>query len=290
MPTGLIRAWIGLDSRGRQAVKRVLYPIANESVYRVAQAVAKAWDIRTRRWYESEIDLVPLAVRRGETALDIGANFGLYTYHLSRAVGASGRVYAFEPVPFTTKTFRLIMRLLSLRNVELTDKGCGDVNGRVTFRVPVQAFGAMSVGLTHLATRDDDRAGKETQVRWARTREIECDVVALDDFLAAPGVVSLIKCDIEGGELLALRGARRIIDRHRPTVIIEINPWYLEGLGIRLEDLTAFFFERGYAIYRYEGGTLRAVAVGEIVEDNYVCIHPSRRDRFTGILSRRQTV
>jgi FkbM family methyltransferase len=253
------------------------------------QAVAKAWDIGSGRWYEPELDLVPLAVRDGETAIDVGANFGVYAHHLSRAVGRTGRVYAFEPVPFTVDTFRVIARLLRFRNVELVPKGCGEGSGRIAFRVPVQPSGAISTGLTHLAARNDDRPGKETQVRWSETREIQCEVVALDDALPDIERLAFLKCDIEGGELFALRGARRLIDRHRPTVLLEINPWYLDGLGVRVEDLTGFFFERDYGLYRYDvaGGRKRlsACPAAEIMERNYVFIHPDRRDRFASVLA-----
>lgn len=85
--------------------------------------------------------------------LDIGANYGLYTYHLSRAVGPSGRVYAFEPVPFTSATLRLVSRILHLGNVELIPKGCGDRAAKVPFTLPIQASGAISAGLAHIAAQ-----------------------------------------------------------------------------------------------------------------------------------------
>jgi FkbM family methyltransferase len=270
-----------------------VYPLVNEPMYRLAQTAVKAWDIRTGRWYEPEIDLVRPGVRPGEVVLDIGANFGMWAYHLSRAVGSWGRVYAFEPVPFTVSTLRFIARVLGLRNVEIVPKGCGDRAGRLTFRIPLQRSGALSAGLAHLALRNDDRAGKETQVRWEQTREIECEVVALDDFLPTLTALSFVKCDIEGGELFALRGARRLLDTHRPTVLLEINPWYLEGVGVRVEELTGFFFERGYALCQYDvedgHGTLRPCAVGDIIERNYCFIHPSRRERFRPLMAREPT-
>ena len=75
-----------------------------------------------------------------------------------------------------------------------------------------------------------------------------------------------------------------MIGEHLPTVICEINPWFLEGFGIALEALLGFFSERGYRLYHYrnEGGQgrLREVAPEEVEEDNYVFIHPSRSERF----------
>lgn len=277
---------MGANSAARRLVKKALYPVLNEHTYVYFQALAKAWDIRKGKWSEPELDLIPPGVRAGETALDVGANYGLYSYHLSRAGGV--RVYAFEPVPFTFRTLAMVAWLLRFRNVELVEKGCSDRAGQISFTVPVQASGAMAAGQAYIGGRDDTRAGRERQVRWAATRDVTAEVVALDEFLPRVESLSLIKCDIEGAELLCFRGAERLIGEHLPTVICEINPWFLEGFGIRLEELLGFFDERGYKIYRYveEGARrrLREVAAGEVEEDNYVFIHPSRLERFKEFL------
>jgi hypothetical protein len=125
-------------------------------------------------------------------------------------------------------------------------------------------------------------------VRWGGTRDIKGEVVSIDEYLPPVERLSLIKCDIEGAELYAFRGAEQTIDRHSPTVICEINPWYLEGFGIKLEELTEFFFAKGYEIYRYRNdngsGRLQPVKVSEVEEANYAFIHPSRRERFKPLL------
>jgi FkbM family methyltransferase len=277
---------MGANSAARRLVKKALHPLLNEHTYVYFQALAKAWDIRGGKWTEPELELLPYAVRAGETALDVGANFGLYSYHLSRLGGV--RIYAFEPVPFTFRTLSVVARLLRFRGVELIEKGCSDRAARVTFTVPVQASGAVAAGQAYIGGRDDERAGRERQVRWAATRDVTAEVVALDEFLPEVGRLSLVKCDIEGAELLAFRGAERMIGRHLPTVICEINPWFLEGFKIKLEELLDFFRERGYGLYHYrheEGrGRLREVAPAEVEEDNYVFIHPSRLERFAALL------
>src|SRR5882762_9786760 len=98
------------NSALRRVTKKVLYGFLGDSSYKYFQAVSKAMDIRKGSWAEPELDLIALAVKPSETALDLGANYGLYSYHLSRALGSSGRIYAFEPVPFTFSTLRLVSR------------------------------------------------------------------------------------------------------------------------------------------------------------------------------------
>jgi FkbM family methyltransferase len=280
---------VSANSALRRLAKQILYPVVNDRSYKYFQGISKAWDIRTGSWSEPELDLIPFAVRPGETVLDIGANYGVYSYHLSRAVGSSGRVYAFEPVPFTYATLQLVAKILRFRNVELIEKGCSDKSGEVTFAVPVQTSGAIAAGQAYIGGRDDARAGSEQQVRWAGTKSIVCEVVALDEFLPQTSELSFIKCDIEGAELLAFRGAEKLISRFLPSVVCEINPWFLEGFGIRLEQLTGFFFDRGYGLYFYsvenQQRRLRAVEVKDVVEDNYLFIHPQRRSRFAALLS-----
>lgn len=278
---------MGADSLARRAMKRVLYPLMSDGLYQYIQCAAKAWDIRSGEWREPEMELIPYAVSAGETALDIGANFGVYAYHLSRTVGRSGKVYAFEPVPFTYQTLRKVAALLRLTNVEIVAKGCSDQDGDIEFQVPVAESGALSTGVAYAASRNDDRPGKETQVRWSSTRSVKAEVVALDTYLPDVPTISLIKCDIEGAEPLAFRGARKLLDRHLPTIICEINPWYLEGFGLKLEvDLLDPLYARGYELFHYDDSqrVLVPKTPGQIIEDNYVFIHPSRRHRLAKLL------
>jgi FkbM family methyltransferase len=278
---------MGANSAARKLIKRLLHPLLDEKRYRYLQSVAMSWDIVRGAWYEPELELLPYAVRAGEVAVDVGANYGLYAYHLSRIVGPRGRVFAFEPVPFTVSTLRLIARILRLGNVEIVAKGLSDQGGQITFELPVQSNGAPAAGLAHIAGRNNERPGKEQQIRYPGSKPVQCEVLRLDDFLPAGLDVPLIKCDVEGAELLAFRGAAATIDRSLPTVICEINPWYLEGFGVRLGERLEFFAGRGYRLYFFDDKRRQLVPRSEeqVVEDNYVFVHPSRLDRFAPLLA-----
>lgn len=277
---------MGANSLPRRIVKRLIAPLLTDGTYSLFQAVAMGWDIRSGGWWEPEIELIDRCVREGDTVLDIGANYGLWAYYLSRAVGADGKVYSFEPIPFTARTFRTIGRALGFsRNVDLVNKGCSDTAGRVSFTVPVQSGVAISAGLVHIAGRRDARPGKDVHASFTATKNVECEVVRLDDYLTAVDRLSFVKCDIEGADLFAMRGARGLLAKHRPVVVIEINPWFLEGFGLTVAELHGFFEELGYCCYRYdEGGQLVPTAVEEIVEDNWIFVHPANSDRLRGIL------
>ncbi len=276
------------NSIPRRVLKRILYPVLNGKGYQTVQSLAKAWDIFIGSGAEPEQQLIPFAVRAGDTALDIGANYGFYAYPLSRAVGPRGKVVAFEPVPFVCGAFRQVGKILRFRNVELIPKGCSDRTGPVAFTLPIQGSGAPSAGLTHMGLRNNERGGKDLHFPYPKTEVIWCEVVRLDDFLPELSDLSFVKCDIEGAELFAFRGAEKMIARHCPTVLCEINPWFLEGFGIELPGLVGFFLDRGYRLYRYmeREGRHRLIPVGlsEIEEDNYLFIHPRYRDRFLPVM------
>lgn len=276
------------DSIPRRIAKRLLSPLLGEDTYSYAQCLAKAWDIRVGNWAreEPELEVALCAVRPGDTVVDIGANYGLYTYHLGRAVGPTGTVWAFEPIPFTFKTLTRVATVLRIHNAKLVNRGCSDEQGRVSFQIPLGPQGAISAGLAHLGGRGHDHAGKETQVRWKAEKEVSAEVVRLDDFLPSLPDLPFIKCDIEGAEPRAFRGSARIIDQHLPTVLCEINPWYLEGFRESVATLWSPFASRGYELFRYDE-RLRRLAparVYEVVEDNYVFVHPTRKERLSPIL------
>ena len=273
------------NSLPRRIAKKLLAPVLGERSYSLLQAVAMGWDIKRRAWWEPELELIDRVVHDGDTAIDIGANFGLWAYYLSRAVGPKGKVYSFEPIPFTARTFRLIARGLGFNgNVDLINKGCGETSGSVTFTVPLMDTGAISAGLVHMRGRNDDRPGREKHARFPKTKEIECDVVTIDEYLPAVEHLSLVKCDVEGADLFALRGARKTLTTHKPVVIVEITPWFLEGFGISVVDVVTFFADLGYRCYRYDdGGRLVPTPADQIVEDNWVFVHPDNDGRVRSL-------
>jgi FkbM family methyltransferase len=274
------------DSSLRRGIKRVLRRFVGDRAYSTVHAISIARDIRAATYAEPELDLVPAVVSPGDTAIDIGANLGMYLPALSRAAGPTGHIYAFEPIPYTAMTLRRVVGLLRLRNVEVIGKGCAARGGKARFRVPVQASGALMTGQAHDGGRHDDD-GSEDQVRWRATESVDAEVVALDEQLPRLDRLSLIKCDIEGAELFALRGAAGLIERHHPTVVCEINPSFLKGFGITVEELVAFFTTQDYGLYSYDEATHRLLNITDlrsVDEDNYVFVHPDRLVRLDGFV------
>jgi FkbM family methyltransferase len=180
-------------------------------------------------------------IHRGDVCLDIGANVGWYTVILSRLVGRTGRVYAFEPVCGTFNVLNRVIRRLRLRNV-VARRCAFDVQAsEVTMRVPVVVEARRARLLdTPSAHFSDDTARAGLTERVPTTR--------LDDFDAALGDVrvTFVKCDVEGAELRVFQGGTAFLARHRPLVLCEVAARLTRRFDHDPERVFAFFSEQGY--------------------------------------------
>jgi FkbM family methyltransferase len=176
-----------------------------------------------------------------ETAIDIGANVGLYTYRLSRLFA---RVYAFA---INDEITRWISQY-NPGNIELIHQGLSSAAGAARFYLPV-AHGVTMAGWGSL--NRDNLPGAETCV------EKDVRVAPLDDFSITRA--GFIKIDVEGHELEVLKGAAATIGQSRPIVLIELKKEHVEDADAwfrtlnyrrcRLEDLIGIKEHRSNHIY-----------------------------------------
>lgn len=146
----------------------------------------------------------------------------------------------------------------------------------------ITRFGDLSLSAAGGALRITGYGPSGVAFRWKLNREIESriviggrpvsdapvekqsvEVVSLDGFLAGRPLKSLdvMKLDIEGHELPALRGAKGLIDRHKPLLMIEVVNGLLAGKDGALKELSAFLSERGYACFDVVKGEPRLVEI-----------------------------
>jgi FkbM family methyltransferase len=140
-------------------------------------------------------------VPAGSTVFDVGAHVGFYTLLAAQLAGPSGRVVAFEPASRNLRYLREHLRLNGTSNVTVVEAAVSDRPGSACFEE-----GASS------QTGRLDPAGLGLAV----------ETVTLDD-LVARGVVpgpDVIKMDIEGGELRALLGAKRMLEERHPAIFL----------------------------------------------------------------------
>jgi FkbM family methyltransferase len=163
--------------------------------------------------YEHDVVIrLPSLVRNGMSVVDVGANVGYYTLLLSRLVGETGVVHAFEPDPDLFHALVHNVTSNRLANTKVVSSAVGDEVGSATFVRARHRMGGF-VGRTPEALSLGEPVAVET--------------VTLDYYFAALGSqrVDLIKMDIEGGELAALAGMRHVA-AHNPglMLIMEYNP------------------------------------------------------------------
>lgn len=218
-----------LARSGREAQARVV-------VGRVREA-RSAFDPATRRALRDEHAMrvvLATALRRDGNAIDVGANQG-DTLEMILAVAPAGRHIAYEPIPALAE--RLAARY---PHVDVRNAACSEEAGSAEFTHVLNA-----PAMSGLRKREDLPAHAE------EVEQITVRLDKLDDALPEGYVPSLIKIDVEGAELLVLRGAVETLARHRPFVIFEhgiggadlygSQPgelWeLLDGAGLRIFDL-----------------------------------------------------
>lgn len=177
-------------------------------------------------------------VKPGAVVFDIGAHLGIYTLLLSKLVGESGKVFAFEPNPELLPCLR--RTLAEKTNVRLFETALSDTNGEIELFVPEDAS---------MASVRDWTNGSAGAVH-----SVKCEMRVLDAMLEAalierPG---FIKCDVEGAELMVFAGARKILDRaDAPVVLFELNRKAAQSFGKTTADYFEFFGRLEHAQYSF---------------------------------------
>lgn len=157
----------------------------------------------------------------GGTFFDVGAHYGWISMVAAHRVGKSGRVVAFEPSPILADFLTYHKRVNQLRQIELVSKAVSDVNAE---SVP---FILLNDGLSF---RNSLTIGAD-DIPFVTSAEKTRDQVAaitLDRFVESTGSIpDVIKIDVEGAELLVLRGAEQVLRHYRPHLIIGVHPYWL---------------------------------------------------------------
>ncbi len=167
------------------------------------------------------------SIKPGMTVIDVGANTGYYALIASAMVGEAGRVYAFEPEPESYKKLLKNIELNNFSNIIPVDKALTDRTGTI------KLFLSKMSPIHSIAEPPECRG------------EIYVQTVSLDEFLAEDPRVDIIKMDIEGSEILALRGMRRIIESNKSLkIFLEFLPRQFEAAGFTADDY--FDLLKGY--------------------------------------------
>ncbi len=192
----------------------------------------------------NEFCLLSRILKPGMTFVDVGANMGLYTLYAARRVGDTGRVLAIEPSRREVAILKSNVEINQLKNVTILQLAVSDQVGEVELLVAgTRNSGHNTLGAFGYNTPLDHRENVEAQ--------------RLDQIVQAEGLqrIHVIKMDIEGAELAALRGAVDTLDRDHPLLLLELSDRLLQHQRSGSADVLSLLAQLGYRMYGFEAAS-----------------------------------
>src|SRR5579862_6267459 len=171
----------------------------------------------------------------GSCFYDVGAHIGFYSLIAARLVGTAGQVIAFEPDPDNAKSVAENADRNGFRRVSVVCAAVSESDGVVRFRRSGQDGPSRMSGMIV----------REGLPQTPGADILSCPTVMLDSFCLSRQPPTVIKIDVEGAELQVLAGARALLERQKPIVIIEVHDQkdlpavrsFLSGLDYSLEPI-----------------------------------------------------
>ena len=178
---------------------------------------------------ESEMELLPFLVDPKREAIDVGANIGRYTLPLSHR---ATHVHAFEPHPRMAAVLRAAFPI----GATIYEAAASDTNGTTQLHVPM------------IDGREDQGiASVETGALAGDYGSVEVQTVKLDTL--AERDIGFVKIDVEGHEMSVLQGAKVLMARWRPAVLVEVEERHSPGSLARVTDYFDALHYRGFFLY-----------------------------------------
>jgi len=235
--------------------KETSVPLLSGMILRIPPGYPAARSYSSGRYEPDVTRLFETIIEEGMTVVDAGANVGYYSLISSSLVGATGRVYAFEPDPLNFQYLKLnieVNRCLNLRALQL----------------------ALSDSETTSRFMQDSVGGAEGYLTSSSDHEstIEVQVSTFDTFFKAIGwpSVDVVKLDVEGSEAHALRGMFELSKRNpRLQLIMELNADALSRAGTNSAFVAGLLRDLGFV----EGHIIEA---GYVHFDLYRGLPPTR--------------
>jgi len=203
----------------RTVIRSLIEAIAPHYWYR--------FQIYRERRYDPMVKRISRLCQKDAVSIDVGANRGMYSYHM---LDHSFAVVAYEPVPEMCSK----METFFGNSMRIYPVALSDLNGERELRQPGKNTARATIedhnGLDDL----EGRVIKKVLVKTCRLDEYEF------------GKIGFIKIDVEGHEEAVLRGATRVIERDKPSLLIEIEERHNPGSVARVRSFLEGFGYRGF--------------------------------------------
>lgn len=201
-------------------------------------------------------------LKDGDCFVDVGANIGFMTIYAAKQVGDTGKVFSFEAHPDTFRWLNFNTTLNKIKNVESFNFALGAEEGQARIYDNWQ----VNRGAASLVVKEEGSKSYPIQLK------------RLDDSLPEGTKLKVIKIDVGGLELAALKGAQQTIKTHRPILIVSIAS--LKNNQQKNTELIDFIDQFGfYQLYKLSGTKervsklIRIHSREELPEhDNIICL------------------
>ena len=194
----------------------------------------------------SKIDPIMPYIKAGTTVIDIGSSMGFFSQRFARKAGL---VIAFEPQGMPRAVMTVASFFRQNRNIILVPCALGAGEGLLALSIPIKSGRKVGTSLAHIGN-DADFSG-----RFAVEKElVACTTLDMALSHIETGPISMIKIDVEGGELNVLKGAEKTLATHRPNIVCEIDYGRETRFGASAEDLYDWITARGYTAVGLESG------------------------------------
>lgn len=181
------------------------------------------------------------------TFVDIGANQGEFSMFACSKL-TIGKVIAFEPTIYQLGLLKKNVSLNEFKNIEVNEYGLLDKNDTLDIYT---SYDVEIHGGTH--------EGLSTLYKSEERNKIECtiDLKVFDkEYFHKLERLDVVKIDIEGAELFALRGMEKSLEKFRPRLIIEMNEATFQSAGYKLMDVIDFLDKFNYVPFKIYRGKL----------------------------------
>lgn len=235
--------------------------------------------------YEKELFLLPQLLTTGAIVFDIGANDGIYAWNLSRLVGPTGLVVSVEPGRRAFQALKRLVREQSLNCVRLHRAAVGEAPGIANLYVP----------------------------DYTKTAQIDCnghiegpretvEMLTVDELARRHKInsLALMKADVEGAELLVLRGAQKTLREFKPHLILELADVHLIKFKTTGDEILRHLWALGYQSFEFgpltrklhpservmlKGGHTWSRLDEDLSTNNYIFVHREKLAAITQLVS-----
>jgi FkbM family methyltransferase len=212
---------------------------------------------------KEETEMSLLLIEKGFCIFDIGANFGWYSLFFSKHV-KNAKIFSFEPVKNTFNYLNRNITLNKVQNIKTFNFGFSDKEEEKILYVRKSESGIASM----VNLKEDKNAKK-----------IICRFSTLDNFVMEKNLkVDFIKCDVEGAELLVLKGGKNIISKYKPIIFAEMLRKWSAKFGYAPKEIIYLLKEFGYQCYTLKNGRLKKFSKmrDNTIQTNFFFLHTKK--------------